>query len=745
MFLLFIGLVSALDCNDHNATYCFDFNDDLTDTNGYSNGVCGGGSCNVFSDESIMGDRSIVCDATQINVPAVAVGKSNNQTISLWVKFRNASNDGVRHGLYAHFFHKDIAGSQSHRAWFWNQSSTGINKIQAYDQNPTLILDGAVTLDYDNFHLLTFVYHRIGALLELYIDGNLNQSNSLSIGTYGNDDMLLCAGFNGGYYLNAYVDQVVVYNSTRSAGQIMDDYLHRFPDAFVPDVNITYPANETYFNSPSINKTDINITLNFNHDNCSLQHNLTGIYTEYSRIPFPVTTFQYNFSPNTFQAINYYIYCYNGTYNASSEINYLTYNTDFTPPSISIIPSNDSHHNQDLDINITTNEKASCSVNNSAFSYSSGNATFKVYEESILGNADFIFNISCWDDSKNNASLIWYLTKDKISPTITWTFPVKTNISSAFLNDSINIDITGADNNLYAYEILIYDDNMDLRHNFTLENLPGSPYNVLKSITPDRLGNWTVKTTFSDSHTEKEFDKEKKTKIDVRDYNKKVIFKLPKKDKDYIKDNITIYYKGAYFIDSFSSTKLKDRYTFNYDFDIPKGISNVEHSFKVICEDIIYMQNSQYRAHFICNKEFWVDFENKDILDYDVTKCGQNCYDIDLIMRPVEHVAFNSIGGLNFNTEYAIFEVIELNAPNRPFFIDLTTMSGILLVFIIMFFYVALLFIGIFFDNSGFFGFGIVIGFGLSMMLYNIHVLFCLAGFLFNIIIMMTGIVWKKK
>jgi len=269
----------------------------------------------------------------------------------------------------------------------------------------------------------------------------------------------------------------------------------------------------------------------------------------------------------------------------------------------------------------------------------------------------------------------WFRYNDTAPPELTWTLPQDDGSSEFTVNISRNIDLTAFDINLFAYEVLVYDPDSDLRYNFTDFPLSGTTENILESITPDELGNWSVNVTVTDSHTKKE----------IKDYKYKVDDKIMEfsfeKIKNYKKEvsNVTIEYIGSHDLEETIISKNKDRYEWQYNFYLgtKKFEETVLHRFKVHCSGL-YPINSDYKGHFVCwDTRTWIDFENPDIIDYEVFQLEHDTYEIRITMNPTEIVKFESIGGLNSITESTTFEVKAQPGPKDMFgFLSLNTCNN---------------------------------------------------------------------
>lgn len=110
-------------------------------------------------------------------------------------------------------------------------------------------------------------------------------------------------------------------------------------------------------------------------------------------------------------------------------------------------------------------------------------------------------------------------------------------------------------------------------------------------------------------------------------------------------------------VDTISTTKLQDRYTFDIDFK-SQVVPNKRFVFRVTSTlPISYLDWSEYNAHLVIGDLYWVDFEGVEGT-YTVTKVDDYTYDIELYTsNAVEQMRFESLGGLNYADLSIEFEV----------------------------------------------------------------------------------------
>lgn len=482
--------------------------------------------------------------------------------------------------------------------------------------------------------LITGNWYHIGLTVNssnatIYINGvQENQVPSSVIAS--NDQALHLGGDNSIGTWKGKIDEIGFYDRSLTATEVLEKF------------------------NVGINATLINITVNqtttFNKTiNTSIIQNLT-----------------WNFIPNTIKRDTEYFLVCNEVLNVTSDSQFLTYKTDLTSPVINVITPDfgEALNISPIHINWTTNEVTTCAFNNTDFTLSTSNTTFYSFVETLIDNGDFVVNIMCSDLALNNATLDFNFTKDTVLPLIEWTFPNDLDTSQTIINQTATLIVQGTDLNLFAHECLIFDVNSQLAFNFTQENLPVTIFSLQENFVPFNLGNWTVQCTFSDSHTAKEF---KQPKINKNLDDDKLTFTVLKEDRKSskirkVRKNISIQYIGKYKVDDITTEQLFDRTKFKFKYDLNGyNADTITHIYKLECDNIYYIpeETSGYKAHFVCyDSVTWVDFENPDIISYEVVECGEDCWEIETISNTNEDVEFNSIGGLNFNQEIHTFEVV---------------------------------------------------------------------------------------
>ncbi len=461
--------------------------------------------------------------------------------------------------------------------------------------------------------------------MSMYIDGQLDAQGASDV-IAQNDQPLWVGGDTITGTWKGKIDEIAIFNTSFSADEILDIYNNGVP-----------------LSSNTSQSTTINQTLNQSVNN----------------------SFFWEFIPDSVITADYYITCYDSV-NINSTFQRIEYVSDFTAPVITVLypPLDTAVNDNSVWINFTVSEFADCQVNNTGWNQIIGNGTFYAFSDTGVPSDDYNIRILCEDNAVNFGSVVWNFTKDIIEPAITWVFPNEVNTSTQFFNLSKKLDIVANDENLYAYECLVYEPLGSLAYNFSGSNLAVTSFTVDNETIFTEFGNVTVQCSFSDSHTKAKIDEYSHMIID-----NKIDFDFSKiEDKKKIKHNISITYMNDANLVKSTTEKLSDRYIFRYKLDknYIKNFETLQHKIRVECPDI-RLVDSDYIAHFICPAQdntlngYWVDFESPDVITYYVEEVEGNisAYDVYLEMKSQEIISFSSIGGLNVNTETKQFEIIQ--------------------------------------------------------------------------------------
>ena len=171
--------------------------------------------------------------------------------------------------------------------------------------------------------------------------------------------------------------------------------------------------------------------------------------------------------------------------------------------------------------------------------------------------------------------------------------------------------------------------NNEINHNFTR--------NVSTLTWPD--GVYDIQIQASDTHTVKAIED-----YDISKFISRITFDTQEGNR------VDVIGSGAI---STTYNKKEDRYEFGFNY----LLSSTSRKFTVKCDnDLYYLPNSEFNAHFICwnsgtKNGNWIDFEGIGD-DYTVKKIKDKEYEVSFINLPNSNkIEVKSIGGLNIVTE----------------------------------------------------------------------------------------------
>lgn len=264
------------------------------------------------------------------------------------------------------------------------------------------------------------------------------------------------------------------------------------------------------------------------------------------------------------------------------------------------------------------------------------------------------WRVECYNGQDNATSETRLFIYDSSEPVINSVSPSPFN-NTIFTNNVMTIIGNVTDNSLYRVNRTIFYPNGsvfynnfsgDLEVNTTLYS-----WNETFNTTNMPNGYYRMLIEAADSHTKRFFKPAKK--IEKLNNQRKLKYEL-----DHDKVEIALVDGDAiYDFDSVDTQKLKDRYTFDFNFkkQLKKGAKLV---FEVKSEHKIkYFPNSKYKAHFILANKYWVDFEGIEG-NYTVVKIKDNLYHVVFtINKPMQALKMHSLGGLNENAINITFQI----------------------------------------------------------------------------------------
>jgi hypothetical protein len=253
--------------------------------------------------------------------------------------------------------------------------------------------------------------------------------------------------------------------------------------------------------------------------------------------------------------------------------------------------------------------------------------------------------VQCNDGLVNATSQTRVFDYDTSSPFIQSVSPSTFN-TTIFSGYSMNIEGNVTDNNLWRVNRTIsYPNGSVFYTNYSGDLAPlTTEYSWDDAFNTTMMPNgvYTLFIDVADSHTANLMEVAETIEKDISE--KKLSYELTH-------DTVEVAMVGgsaeAEFADV-TTTKLQDRYTFDYSFkkEIAKGSTSI---FRVTStEPIIYLRDSQYTAHFILAEKYWLDFEEVKGNKVEVKKVDDYNYDVTVTFEEALSVLkFQSLGGLN--------------------------------------------------------------------------------------------------
>jgi len=336
-----------------------------------------------------------------------------------------------------------------------------------------------------------------------------------------------------------------------------------------------------------------------------------------------------------------------------------------------------------------------------------------------------------------SVKVLTFWANDTIDPTIIWTVPNNANTTSFVFNTTNLLNIQFHDVNLFAFECNITNPNSVIQYSFNQTNINTTTYILNENIKPTIIGTWELNCLVTDDHTKKKI---KDIPFNINNDDRSIMFDYVgiASNRHITHDNITIFYTGTYDIDRTIVYKDIDRYKFGHEFYLmgDQWKKEIKHKYKVKCNNIIYRENSDYIAHFICpDQRAWIDFQSDNVIRYEID-IDDDSATINMWTKPNAIIIFESLGGLNEIEETVKFEVTPVSItgfinPNITNY-NFSTTSNVILFLVFVFFYISLMALAITFKNVILWSFAFFIGLFLGIMLVSLSAWLALVMFLFS-------------
>ena len=235
---------------------------------------------------------------------------------------------------------------------------------------------------------------------------------------------------------------------------------------------------------------------------------------------------------------------------------------------------------------------------------------FEITANSSKTDGSYEWNISCIQGAITNTSTTRTLVIDTTTPTLSITAPSGT--PSYYYADSNSMSVSCNDTNVYNLTCDVLNSS-GVQNSYTNSTPVGNYLTLTNEFTSalTDLGTYTVNCSCSDSHTAGKWEADE---IETGDGFLRVW-------KNGALVNITWPWSQTPDYE-----ELNDRVKWSINAPID-GLGNVKVKFHFTCNgpaDVI--EDSDYAGHFICNNEFWSDFQDAADEGYDV-KVVQEAWD----------------------------------------------------------------------------------------------------------------------
>jgi len=325
-----------------------------------------------------------------------------------------------------------------------------------------------------------------------------------------------------------------------------------------------------------------------------------------------------------------------------------------------VYPSvDDQTNNTNITINIShsgTDVNFSLYVNNQSYFYNVSPTVVGSHFQWLSNFSDgtYVLKASVYNYSGDqwSSNITRTLIIDTVTPTITrltnnnWKTDNSTVISPYTSNLTINISFYD-ETDLYQTLINITNSTGDSVYNYTNLTITEFTDNVSETIDISSwaIGNYTIQLVATDSHT----------LSSIKDYdvvNGLNYFRYKTEEGNVIRiesDTIPLIKR---------TTKLRDRYTFEFDYLLLKST----YKFKVTSYNKIdYLPSSKYPAHFVIMgnnlRGNWIDFGGINKKDIIVSKIDDYTYEIEITSNGKTNFIFDSLGGLNTKEEHYLLKL----------------------------------------------------------------------------------------
>jgi hypothetical protein len=218
----------------------------------------------------------------------------------------------------------------------------------------------------------------------------------------------------------------------------------------------------------------------------------------------------------------------------------------------------------------------------------------------LAEDTNYNVTLRCIDDEGNTTiSKGWFTLTDTTMPVITWVYPSEDNTSSLYQNQTLTIDVTASDFNLFSVEVTCKDSLGVVKYSNYSENLSQVFQVIGTSSMITNLGQGECNVTVKDKHTDN----------DITDKN---IIEMQDKDRlSFIYGDVKLNITASGFSpDSFITKKEIDRITFYPKVStIPSELTyytDCENGALLYYDDKVYDGKNKFGKYFNCG-DLWID------------------------------------------------------------------------------------------------------------------------------------------
>lgn len=281
--------------------------------------------------------------------------------------------------------------------------------------------------------------------------------------------------------------------------------------------------------------------------------------------------------------------------------------------------------------NTTGNKMTRVSTNSSPVI----NNTLNDFHISMGSDGHYLWNIECntTDGSSTWADYNYTIKIDTVNPILTVNKPINKSYSLT----NLTIDIKCTDPYVYYLNYTVYNSSHILNSSQnTTTSGTALTLNDTINISEYAYGLYYINISCSDGHTSSYFEPAKS--IDKTDNKLTFNFDTRPFSIEAVSDKIS----------NFTTTKQKDRYTFDLKFT--EGVDSFQY---IIEADSIVKYNSGIKGHYIINNLYWFDTEPYESI---TSLDGNRAVITVLLPSKIKEAVSESIGGLNIvETTYLFY------------------------------------------------------------------------------------------